>query len=610
MESLIQHFLNELYLSENKKKINILFIGKTGAGKTTLINTFANYFYNIRYQDERKILVSQIMPLNIEGNTKLITLKKNIGSFNEDSAENILDQSHSQTMKSYIHTLMNDFYEIKMIDTPGLLDTRGINEDIKNIENILTTIINLQVIHAICFVHKSTDSRIDASFKYYAEEFKSILPEKALKNMFVCFTNVINPNKIDGLNSLKEINFPARLDNVLFFENDCLLPYSAVEDEDYHMISKKFWQKNEKNYNQLLIKCESIDPILTNIFYPIVVYKTIFFKLDFIELLNNFHESISQLQRAIIEIKDCFKNNEIEKAFKGFWEFFKEFQRFKPIMANLRTMKVAYQDALSQILQNYPIPKNKYLKEYITFLKENKKIDENLFKEICQRFEFEEIQISENLEQEKLRDVFGSVLNCPNDSKIMLEFDQDKGFDITVSGNPISLFVNIKYVEFIVYSQKDYGTIYRPNLKWVGRIINRIPTNGNLYFTNGSRFEGQFNGHGTMFKNDGIRIVSTFNEGGLQGNGTIYFPLGDVLECNYQNNSIIGTGTWRWANGNKWIGALSKEGRPDGYGTFYCSNGDYVVGQMSGGFLNGNATLYTKGKTIYGNFLNGTFTQN
>ena len=204
-------------------------------------------------------------------------------------------------MKSHVYIISNEFYQITMIDTPGLLDTRGINEDIKNIENILSTIVNLGAIHAICLVHKSTDSRMDASFKYYTEEFRSILPERALKNLFVCLTNVVNPKKNDGLISLKQMNLP--LDNVLFFENDCLLPFSAVDDEDYHKMSQMFWQTNEKNYQKLIIHCESLDPIPTQIFLPIVIYKTIFFKLDFVSPLQAFEESKTQIQLAINEIK-------------------------------------------------------------------------------------------------------------------------------------------------------------------------------------------------------------------------------------------------------------------------------------------------------------------
>ena len=162
---------------------------------------------------------------------------------------------------------------------------------------------------------------MDASFKYYTEEFRSILPERALKNLFVCVTNVVNPKKNDGLISLKQMNLP--LENVLFFENDCLLPFSAVDDEDYHKMSEMFWQTNEKNYQKLIIHCESLDPIPTQIFLPIVVYKTIFFQLDFITPLQAFDESKTQIHLAIHEIKTT-KNNDVKRRTWDFLSFLKD----------------------------------------------------------------------------------------------------------------------------------------------------------------------------------------------------------------------------------------------------------------------------------------------
>ena len=75
------------------------------------------------------------MSLDLEGQTKEIKLKKNYGdNTEEDPKESDSDQSLSKTMKSHVYRISNEFYQITMIDTPGLLDTRGINEDIKNLK--------------------------------------------------------------------------------------------------------------------------------------------------------------------------------------------------------------------------------------------------------------------------------------------------------------------------------------------------------------------------------------------------------------------------------------------------------------------------------------------
>ena len=127
---------------------------------------------------------------------------------------------------------------------------------------------------------------------------------------------------------------------------------------------------------------------------------------------------------------------------------------------------------------------------------------------------------------------------------------------------------------------------------------------------------------------------------------------GNVLECNFSNGDITGSGTIKYANGSKWVGNLTKTGNPEGYGTFYrangCrwegnfpsgygtmyfpqgdrwtgymqnqilegsgtyykSNGEYYVGQMSGGQMCGNFSVHKGGKISYGKFANGTFYPN
>ena len=134
MEDLLKLLIPFLNLDNNKDsnliKIKVLFLGKTGAGKTTLINAFANYFYGVNYKDERKIMVSQDMIINIGNESKKIKLEKNIKSTDkeESSLESNLEQSYSQTLKSTVYTLQNEFYKLRMIDTPGLLDTSGIDQ--------------------------------------------------------------------------------------------------------------------------------------------------------------------------------------------------------------------------------------------------------------------------------------------------------------------------------------------------------------------------------------------------------------------------------------------------------------------------------------------------
>ena len=218
--------------------------------------------------------------------------------------------------------------------------------------------------------------------------------------MFVCFSNAVNTNKVDALPSLKEMNLP--LDNVLFFENDCLLPFTVIEDEDYRIMSGKFWARNEKNFKQLLMKCESTEPICTEIFVPVIKYKTFFFKLNFGCNLQKFNDGNTEIQRIIHQIRSEFQKKEIEKVHCGIIDFINAFASTKNEYLILKELKTLYHSFLSEILKDYPCPKNKYFKEYILFLKESQKIDTNLFTELYARVDFENYGLNENFEQETL----------------------------------------------------------------------------------------------------------------------------------------------------------------------------------------------------------------
>jgi hypothetical protein len=56
--------------------------------------------------------------------------------------------------------------KVTLIDTPGLLDTKGIEFDAKHIKKIVGSVQKLDSINSICYVHKSSDERGEVSLKY------------------------------------------------------------------------------------------------------------------------------------------------------------------------------------------------------------------------------------------------------------------------------------------------------------------------------------------------------------------------------------------------------------------------------------------------------------
>ena len=76
-----------------------------------------------------------------------------------------------------------------MIDTPGVGDTEGTEQDKKNFANTLRYIANLHEIHAICILLKPNESRMTIALRYYIGELLTHLHKNAARNIIFCFTN-------------------------------------------------------------------------------------------------------------------------------------------------------------------------------------------------------------------------------------------------------------------------------------------------------------------------------------------------------------------------------------------------------------------------------------
>ncbi|EMD42819.1 Hypothetical protein EHI5A_181180, partial [Entamoeba histolytica KU27] len=126
--------------------IAILVVGQTGSGKTTLLNSFVNALYGIKITDDFRYII-----------------------INEDNLKQNKDQSISQTSQVTIYNIKRTKRTppIKIIDTPGFGDTRGITWDIEITKQIKeafeTKVLDL---NAICFVAPSSNVRLTASQKY------------------------------------------------------------------------------------------------------------------------------------------------------------------------------------------------------------------------------------------------------------------------------------------------------------------------------------------------------------------------------------------------------------------------------------------------------------
>jgi hypothetical protein len=171
-------------------EINVLLLGETGVGKSTFINAFVNYlvFDTLQQAEQGEPVV--LIPVSF-----LITVGDQFDEFivkfgDTDSNENHENQGQSVTQqcKSYIFNL-NDKLRLRLIDTPGMGDTRGIDQDEKNIDHILTYVNNLPHLNAICLLLKPNTSRLNVFFRSCVNQLLAYITPIGYNNIIFCFTN-------------------------------------------------------------------------------------------------------------------------------------------------------------------------------------------------------------------------------------------------------------------------------------------------------------------------------------------------------------------------------------------------------------------------------------
>ncbi|CAF1482562.1 unnamed protein product [Rotaria sordida] len=173
----------------SEQEINILLLGQTGVGKTTFINSLANYLVNDIFDEAVHDEMQVIIPTSFHF-TDSETFKEkiiNIGDKNNYEKINENGQSCTQQCRSFVFPFGKR--NLRLIDTPGMGDTRGSQQDNENLFEILTYISHYEHLNGICIFLRPNEERLIITFRLFIKQILHYLHPNASENITFILTN-------------------------------------------------------------------------------------------------------------------------------------------------------------------------------------------------------------------------------------------------------------------------------------------------------------------------------------------------------------------------------------------------------------------------------------
>jgi GTPase SAR1 family protein len=251
------------------REINILLLGQTGVGKSTFINAFANYIVNDTLEqavdDKMQVIISSSFSYTDPEtfDEKMIV----IGQEDEYEQFKNVGQSNTQQCRSFVFPIGDR--NLRFIDTPGIGDTRGLEQDTKNFNEILTYIAQYEHLNAVFIMLKPNEERLNVFFRFSVNELLRHLHKGAKDNIFFVFTNArstffmpgatkkILQELLDTHRRQHNVNVPFSKENTFLFDNEPFR-YLALRKNGMRLDNEqtqsyiKSWEHSVKEYSRLM----------------------------------------------------------------------------------------------------------------------------------------------------------------------------------------------------------------------------------------------------------------------------------------------------------------------------------------------------------------------
>nr|XP_024656441.1 uncharacterized protein LOC112431931 [Maylandia zebra] len=296
----------------NKANKNILLVGETGAGKSTLINSMVNYTMGVKGDDKVWFQIIE------EAKKKC--------------------QSESQTPDVIMYEIFDVKdqtlpYSLTIIDTPGYGNTRGTAKDdivITRLFELFQSEDGVHEVHAVCLVMKATDNRVSYRLKYVFDSLMSLFGKDVEKNIVALITHsdgMPAKNVLEALQAAKikcaknEKNLPAH-----FLFNNCLNT-EITEENEFGLNTA--WRVTERGMNQFKVFLEKTPPqklkttveVLNSQIRLKACIQNLQERIKFIEekqkeitetkeALNNYRKQMENNEKFTVEVPENYKDKE------------------------------------------------------------------------------------------------------------------------------------------------------------------------------------------------------------------------------------------------------------------------------------------------------------
>ncbi|KAJ3655989.1 hypothetical protein Zmor_015094 [Zophobas morio] len=248
--------------------VNLLLLGETGVGKSTLINSISNYFHYTTFAKAQKGKIELLIPMCLN-----VAEKSKVFGKPDDNEVHEPGKSVTQNVKVYLFPIKlgRKTINLRLIDTPGVGDPRGIEQDNINLDNVLAYLATLKELHGICFVLKANQTRFTKFAEYCLKQILTRLDKSASQNIIFITTysktsgytagetksHCLAPLVKNIRSRPPNVSIPLSDKNIFSVDNEAFKALLALQDGIYyhqHAVKgfEQSWIKSTKEIQRLL----------------------------------------------------------------------------------------------------------------------------------------------------------------------------------------------------------------------------------------------------------------------------------------------------------------------------------------------------------------------